>query len=285
MHLLIGLPLNRLLIPKAPPPSPQIVQADTSVEPRALGCNAHSGFRFRGHLVCHRRHGGAPAAPARDRRRDPSRSARGRSAGRPGAGRRANGRIQSASPDAPAGLGAVDDFVASTGRSLLALCGLGAVAAFAILHGAGNGLLTIAKGTLPRDFRCGWLPIGYRYSRCARPSSAGGGSVSIRTVDRSPRGSVRSPSRRRSRSQLLLAPGAARESCTSFCHRGSALGGRVQDVTTRNRVHSCLGGHTLRVIPQAAVLGRNKARRGWSYPRDAVVSASAAALLPRIWAT
>lgn len=35
------------------------------------------------------------------------------------------------------------------GAALLALLGAPAVAAFALLHGAGNGILTIAKGTLP----------------------------------------------------------------------------------------------------------------------------------------
>lgn len=35
------------------------------------------------------------------------------------------------------------------GASVIALSGGGAVAAFAVLHGAGNGILTIARGTLP----------------------------------------------------------------------------------------------------------------------------------------
>ncbi|HEY0859264.1 MAG TPA: MFS transporter, partial [Albitalea sp.] len=35
------------------------------------------------------------------------------------------------------------------GAATLALAGAPAAAAFAILHGAGNGILTIAKGTLP----------------------------------------------------------------------------------------------------------------------------------------
>ena len=37
----------------------------------------------------------------------------------------------------------------TVGAALLALLGAPAAAAFALLHGAGNGILTIAKGTLP----------------------------------------------------------------------------------------------------------------------------------------
>ena len=44
------------------------------------------------------------------------------------------------------------------GAAGLALLGAPAVAAFALLHGAGNGILTIAKGTLPRAL---FGPAGY----------------------------------------------------------------------------------------------------------------------------
>lgn len=44
------------------------------------------------------------------------------------------------------------------GAALLALLGAPAVAAFALLHGAGNGILTIAKGTLPLAL---FGPAGY----------------------------------------------------------------------------------------------------------------------------
>ena len=44
------------------------------------------------------------------------------------------------------------------GAVILGLFGPGAITAFAVLHGAGNGLLTIAKGTLPLAI---FGPAGY----------------------------------------------------------------------------------------------------------------------------
>jgi hypothetical protein len=44
------------------------------------------------------------------------------------------------------------------GAVILALLGPGAITAFAVLHGAGNGLLTIAKGTVPLAI---FGPVGY----------------------------------------------------------------------------------------------------------------------------
>jgi hypothetical protein len=44
------------------------------------------------------------------------------------------------------------------GAVILGLMGPGAIAAFAVLHGAGNGLLTIAKGTVPLAI---FGPVGY----------------------------------------------------------------------------------------------------------------------------
>jgi hypothetical protein len=44
------------------------------------------------------------------------------------------------------------------GAGLLAVFGVPAITVFAVLHGAGNGLLTIAKGTLPLAI---FGPVGY----------------------------------------------------------------------------------------------------------------------------
>jgi hypothetical protein len=44
------------------------------------------------------------------------------------------------------------------GAVILAVAGPGAITAFAVLHGAGNGLLTIAKGTVPLAI---FGPVGY----------------------------------------------------------------------------------------------------------------------------
>src|SRR5262245_21136372 len=44
------------------------------------------------------------------------------------------------------------------GAAILAVLGPGAITAFAVLHGAGNGLMTIAKGTVPLAI---FGPVGY----------------------------------------------------------------------------------------------------------------------------
>ena len=55
--------------------------------------------------------------------------------------------------------------------ALLAL-GSGAIPAFALLHGAGNGILTIARGAVPLAI---WGPVnyGYRLGILAAPSRIG----------------------------------------------------------------------------------------------------------------
>ena len=63
------------------------------------------------------------------------------------------------------------------GAALLALFGAPAAAAFALLHGAGNGILTIAKGTLPLVLfgphgygrRQGWLMVPARIAQALAP--------------------------------------------------------------------------------------------------------------------
>jgi hypothetical protein len=63
------------------------------------------------------------------------------------------------------------------GVALLLLAGAPAAAAFALLHGAGNGILTIAKGTLPLVLfgpqgygaRQGWLMMPARVAQASAP--------------------------------------------------------------------------------------------------------------------
>jgi len=63
------------------------------------------------------------------------------------------------------------------GAALLVVVGAPAAAAFAILHGAGNGILTIAKGTLPLvlfgpagyGHRQGWLMVPARIAQALAP--------------------------------------------------------------------------------------------------------------------
>ena len=61
------------------------------------------------------------------------------------------------------------------------MLGAPAAALFAVLHGAGNGILTIAKGTLPlvlfgaRDYgaRQGWLMMPARVAQASAPFAFG----------------------------------------------------------------------------------------------------------------
>jgi predicted MFS family arabinose efflux permease len=63
------------------------------------------------------------------------------------------------------------------GAALLAGAGVSAAAPFALLHGAGNGIMTIAKGTLPLVLfgpagygqRQGWLALPARLAQAASP--------------------------------------------------------------------------------------------------------------------
>jgi MFS family permease len=63
------------------------------------------------------------------------------------------------------------------GAALLVVVGAPAAAAFVILHGAGNGILTIAKGTLPLVLfgpsgygrRQGWLMVPARIAQALSP--------------------------------------------------------------------------------------------------------------------
>ncbi len=158
MHLLIGLPLNRLLIPKAPPPSPQMVQADTGGEPAPWGAMPILAFVFAATWFVT----GAMAAHLPRLLEI--------------AGATPTAALAAAALVGPAQVGArmiefsllrlmhplvsarLATLLHPLGAAALAVCGPGAVAAFAVLHGAGNGLLTIAKGTLPLAI---FGPAGY----------------------------------------------------------------------------------------------------------------------------
>ncbi|MBR0644915.1 MFS transporter [Plastoroseomonas hellenica] len=148
-HLLIGLPLNRLLVPPAPPPERSPAAADSGGPPPPRFAMPLLAFVFAatwfvtGAMAAHlpallQAAGATPAlaigaaalvGPAQVmarlaefgllRRFDPIVSARLATIGHP------------------------------LGVAVLAILGAPAAAGFAILHGMGNGILTIAKGTLP----------------------------------------------------------------------------------------------------------------------------------------
>ena len=72
-----------------------------------------------------------------------------RRSGRPGAGWRTANRVQRFAPRVAAGLGPTGDGLHPIGAALLAIIGAPAAVLFTLLHGGGNGMLTIARGTLP----------------------------------------------------------------------------------------------------------------------------------------
>ena len=157
LNLVIGLPLNRLLVPRAPPPQPA-AEPEAHATPSPRGAMPILAFVFAatwfvtGAMAAHlpRLLEIAGASPTR--------------------------AIAAAALVGPAQVAArliefgalrwVHPLVSAriatalhpVGGGILAVFGAPAIMAFALLHGAGNGLLTIAKGTLPLVI---FGPVGY----------------------------------------------------------------------------------------------------------------------------
>jgi predicted MFS family arabinose efflux permease len=157
LHLLIGLPLNRLLIPRAPPPI-RAAEVQETAGPAPRGAMPLLAFVFAATWFVT----GAMAAHL-PRLLEIT-------------GVSATAAIAAASLVGPAQVGArLVEFGALSrvhpvisarlaaslhpiGAIVLIAIGPSAIMAFAVLHGAGNGLLTIAKGTLPLAI---FGPVGY----------------------------------------------------------------------------------------------------------------------------
>jgi MFS family permease len=148
LHLLIGLPLNRILVPRAPPPPPAAARIATTdggvpwtmvVLACVFGATSFVSTALAAHLPrLLEAMGAAPAAavaaaslvgPAQVAARVAEFSFL----------RRASPLISARLATSLHPLGAI----------LLAAIGAPAAIAFVLLHGAGNGMLTIARGTLP----------------------------------------------------------------------------------------------------------------------------------------
>jgi MFS family permease len=158
LHLLVGLPLNRLLVPRAPPPAKQAAAPDGQAMPAPRFAMPILGFVFAatwtvaGAMAAHlpvmlQAAGATPAlaiaaaaliGPAQVaarllefvlvRRIQPITTARLATLGHP------------------------------LGAAVLLLTGGVAAPVFAVLHGMGNGVMTIVKGTLPLAV---FGPVGY----------------------------------------------------------------------------------------------------------------------------
>jgi MFS family permease len=157
LHILIGLPLNRLLIPRAPPPvRTSEVEGEASSAPR--GAMPILAFVFAttwfvtGAMAAHLPRlleiagASTTVAIAASALVGPAQVA---------ARVVEFGALRTVHPLVSARLAAV---LHPIGAVILALMGPGAITVFTLLHGAGNGLLTIAKGTVPLAI---FGPVGY----------------------------------------------------------------------------------------------------------------------------
>jgi MFS family permease len=157
LNLFIGLPLNRLLVPRAPPPS-RATEAQGTAGPAPRAAMPLLAFVFgatwfvTGAMAAHLPRlleiagASATAAIAAAALVGPAQVA---------ARLVEFGALKRTHPLISARLAAA---LHPIGTILLIALGPSAITAFAVLHGAGNGLLTIAKGTLPLAI---FGPVGY----------------------------------------------------------------------------------------------------------------------------
>jgi MFS family permease len=157
LNLLVCLPLNRLLIPPARPPKPA-AEPEGSATPSPRGAMAILAFVFAATWFVT----GAMAAhmPRLLEIAGASSTAAIAAAALVGPAQVAArlvefGALRWVHPVVSARIAAV---LHPLGAGILALLGAPAIIAFALFHGAGNGLLTIAKGTLPLAI---FGPVGY----------------------------------------------------------------------------------------------------------------------------
>ena len=170
LHLLIGLPLNRLLIPRAPPPK-KLAHAEGWPAAAPRGAMPLLAFVFAatwfvtGAMAAHLPHlleiAGASATAA---------IAAAALVGPAQVGARLIefGAMRRVHPLVSARLAAV---LHPVGAAVLVAIGPAAIMAFSVLHGAGNGLLTIAKGTLPLAI-FGPIAYGHRSGVLGAPARA-----------------------------------------------------------------------------------------------------------------
>lgn len=182
LHLALGLPLNRFLVPPAPPPAPPAdAGAPAGGEGASRGAMAALAFVFAATWVVST--GMAAHLPRLLEAAGASASGAVAAAALVGpaqvAARLAEfGLMRRLHPLASARVAAV---LHPLGAAALALLGGPAAAAFTVLHGAGNGLLTVAKGTLPLalfgpagyGLRTGLLSVPARVAQAGAPLAFG----------------------------------------------------------------------------------------------------------------
>ncbi len=159
LHLLLGLPLNRFLVPRAPPPLPGDAAAPaTDADTAPHSAMALLAFVFAATWVVST--GMAAHLPRLLQAAGATPAGAVAAAALVGPAQVAArlieyGLLHRAHPLVPARIATV---LHPVGALALVLFGGPAAAVFTLLHGAGNGLLTIAKGTLPLAL---FGPAGY----------------------------------------------------------------------------------------------------------------------------
>ncbi|MEO3473241.1 MFS transporter [Roseomonas sp. CAU 1739] len=158
LHILVGLPLNRLLIPRVPPPEKAAVAAagagpaprvaDMALLAFVLATAGFSASALGAHLPGLLQAAGATAAAA---------VAAGALLGPAQVGARILefGFLRKVDPMTSAKIAAAAHPVAV---AVLLAGGAPMAAVFVLIHGAGNGMLTITRGTLPLAL---FGPVGY----------------------------------------------------------------------------------------------------------------------------
>ena len=158
LHILVGLPLNRLLIPRVPPPAKSVAATtEAGPAPRAadmallafvLASAGFSAAALGAHLPGLLQAAGATAVAA---------VAAGALLGPAQVGARILefGFLRKVDPMVSAKIAAAAHPVAV---AVLLAGGAPMAAAFVLIHGAGNGMLTIVRGTLPLAL---FGPVGY----------------------------------------------------------------------------------------------------------------------------
>ncbi|HWK45761.1 MAG TPA: MFS transporter [Stellaceae bacterium] len=177
LHILLGLPANRLLVPAAPPPERQPVGAEGEATAEAsttlillatmFGAMAFVSSAMAAHLPrILAAWGVSPAAAV---------GAAALVGPAQVAARLVEfGMLRRVSPLASARLASA---LHPIGAACFAVLGAPGAIAFALLHGAGNGMLTIARGTLPLalfgaggyGLRTGWLAAPARVTQAGAP--------------------------------------------------------------------------------------------------------------------
>ena len=178
LHLLVGLPLNRFLVPSAPPPPPEDAGVpDAGAEPASRRAMVLLAFVFAATWVVST--GMAAHLPRLLEAGGASASAAITAAALVGPAQVAArliefGLMRRLHPLASARFATV---LHPAGAAALVLFGGPATTAFTVLHGAGNGMLTIAQGTLPLalfgptgyGLRAGILSVPARVAQAGAP--------------------------------------------------------------------------------------------------------------------